>query len=95
MAAAAPLPEVLPDDGRIGTFAVPVFRIGTRGPQGVLVGLSDARIGMHHVNITISLTEVHLRVMGRNECFSLDLEAVVEAAFQLVKADGIRRGYRE
>lgn len=94
MAPAAPLPKIIPDDGRIGSFEVPVFRIGTRGPQGVLVGLSDARIGAHHVAITSTLTEVHFRVMGREECFALDYQAVVQAAFDLVEADGIRRGYR-
>jgi hypothetical protein len=95
MAPAAPMPKIMPDDGRIGSFEVPVFRIGRRGPEGVLVDLLDARIGVHHVSITSTLTEVHFRVMGREECFALDYQAVVQAALKLVEADGIRRGYRK
>ena len=87
MNATAALPS-----GCIGSFAVPVWRVGSRGPQGVPVAASDGRIGGHPVEITVTMTEIHLRILTRNECFALDLQAVSQRAFDVVEADGMARG---
>ena len=84
-------PAPLPDDC-IGTFDVPVWRVGNREPQGVALAASDGRIGGHPVEITVTMNEIHLRILTRGECFALDLQAVSQRAFDVVEADGKARG---
>ena len=84
-------PAALPD-GCIGTLNVAVWRVGSRGPQGVALAASDGRIGGHPVEITVTTAEIHLCILTRNECFALDLQAVAQRVFDVVEADGIARG---
>lgn len=79
-------------DNCLGRVSVPVWRVGRRGPDGVKLAVSEARIGRHHVRIIVTHAEVHFLVVTRNEAFALDLQAVVQGAVDLIEADGLARG---
>ena len=80
----APVLDAL-SDNCIGRFSVPVWRVGQRGPLGAPLAASEGQIGVHPVAITVTDAEEHIRVLSRNEAFALDLQAVVQAAFDLVE----------